>query len=61
LDIITDDTPALDMDIDALMGDMDVNHLAFLKLPELRRLQFSMTMDDVLDEIPDEDEIRRLP
>lgn len=54
LDILADDVPAIDPDIEALIGDMDVEAPAALEIPQIQATDISDdVMDDVLDlEIP---------
>ncbi|MEP3890506.1 MAG: DUF2497 domain-containing protein [Hellea sp.] len=60
LDVISDETPTIDMDIEALIGDMDVEPSGALEIPQIETPAMSdEVMDDVLDlEIPlDESEL----
>lgn len=50
LDIITDEAPALETDIDALIGDMDVESSGALEIPQVETAPIS---DDVLDDVLD--------
>ena len=60
LDVIADEAPTIDMDIEALIGDMDVESSGALEIPQIETSAMSdEIMDDVLDlEIPlDEAEV----
>lgn len=63
LDIITEDTPASDMDIDALIGNIDAQSSGALEVPQIETPSLADdVLDDVLDlEIPlDDSEVEAL-